>query len=228
LTVAGRRSYDEREYRTLEAQLRALDADIRAARTMAPGATHGVGLDFGAHHERRRAAPHGERVRLADGAEIVIRPIQPGDLDELRVGFEHLSAVSRFRRFRERVDRLTPRQLAELTNVDHTSHEAMVAFAAATGEGIGIAHYIRAPDDPEQAELTCTVADLWQHRGVGTALVERVAGRAQAAGIERFTTLILGGNRPARRLLAHVADEIREHGEGGTVEIIARPRHPSS
>jgi GNAT superfamily N-acetyltransferase len=218
---------EQREYGLLVAQLRALDSDIEAARAIAPRATHGLGLDFHARHEVPHAV-YGERVRLPDGAEIVIRPIEPGDVDQLRVGFEHLSAVSRFRRFRGRVDRLTSHQLAEMTNVDHESHEAMVAFAAATGEGIGIARYMRADDDPLQAEFTCTVADLWQSRGVGTALVERLAARARAVGIERFTTVILAGYQPARRLLAHVADEISEHGEGGTVEIIARGRDAAS
>jgi RimJ/RimL family protein N-acetyltransferase len=225
--VRGHGSNEERECATLVAELGALETDIETARARAAYATHGAGLDLRAHREPRRPAS-GERVRLADGAEIVIRPIEPADADELRAGFERLSAVSRFRRFRVRVGRLTMRQLAETTHVDHTSHEALVALVAATGEGIGIAGYVRSADDPSQAELTCTVADAWQHRGVGTALIGRLAARARAVGIERFTTSILVGNEPARRLLARVADEVGEHREGGTVEIIARRRDTMS
>jgi RimJ/RimL family protein N-acetyltransferase len=221
-------SSEEREYATLVAELAALGADIEAAHAIAPRATHGVGLGFRARREPARAGVHGEHVRLKDGADIVLRPVEPGDRDELRIGFEHLSAVSRFRRFGRRVDHLSSRELAEMTNVDHESHEAIAALVAATGEGIGIARYIRAPDDPLQAEFTCTVADSWQRRGVGTALIERLAARARAAGIERFTTSIVVGNEPARRLLAHVADEVSEHREGGTVEIVARRRDTRS
>jgi GNAT superfamily N-acetyltransferase len=72
------------------------------------------------------------------------------------------------------------------------------------------------------------VADPWQGRGVGTALVERLAARARASGIERFSALILVGNEPARRLLAHVADVVSEHREGGTIEITAESRHDST
>jgi hypothetical protein len=59
---------------------------------------------------------------------------------------------------------------------------------------------------------------------VGSALAERLAERACAAGIERCTALIILGNEPARRLLSHVADEIGEQRDGGTVDITAQAR----
>jgi RimJ/RimL family protein N-acetyltransferase len=210
---------EQREYLTLVAELRALEEDIESARATARRATTGFGLDLRAHPEPPHAVMHGEHVRLADGGEIVVRPIEPGDAHDLAVGIRHLSALSRFRSFRAPIDHLSPAQLSELTNVDHESHEAMVAFDAATGEGIGVARYVRTPDDPAQAEFTCAVLDEWQRRGVGTALVERLATRARAVGIERFTALTVVGNEPARRLVAHVADVISEHRAGGTVAI---------
>jgi GNAT superfamily N-acetyltransferase len=190
-------SSGEREFATLVEQLQALEEDIAAARRPPQPAA-------------RPRAPvadlRGERVALADGAEIVIRPIEPDDIRDLGAGFQRLSALSRFRLFGARVDRLTNEQLHEVTHVDDESH-ALVALDAATGEGIGLARYVRAPDDPARAEVACTVLDGWQHRGVGTALAGRLAARARAAGIERCTALVVLGNEPARRLLAHVAGE---------------------
>jgi GNAT superfamily N-acetyltransferase len=211
---------ERREYATLVAELRALEEDIEHARATARHSTAGLGLDLGAAPEPAHAVMHGEHVRLADGEEIVIRPIEPGDAHDLGAGVRRLSALSRLQRFRAPIDHLSADELTELTDVDHESHEAIVAFDAATGEGIGVARYARAPDDPAQAEFTCAVLDRWQHRGVGTALVERLAARARAVGIERFTVHILVGNQPARRLVAHVADVISEHRAGGTVEIV--------
>jgi GNAT superfamily N-acetyltransferase len=163
-------------------------------------------------------------VQLADGAEIVIRPIEPEDLNELARGFGGLGALSRFRRFRQRIDRLTYEQLVALTRVDHDSHEALVAIDAATGEGVGVARYVRVPDDPARAEVACTVVDPWQHRGVGSALAERLAARAAAAGIERCTALVVLGDQPARRLLAHVVDETAVRRDGGTLDITGQAR----
>jgi protein lysine acetyltransferase len=87
-----------------------------------------------------------------------------------------------------------------------------------------VARYVRIAEDPTRAEVFCAVLDPWQHRGVGSALAERLAARARAAGIERCTVLIVLGNEPARRLLAQVAEEIGERRDGGMIDITARRR----
>lgn len=165
-------------------------------------------------------------MRLADGAPIVIRPVSADDRDELQVAFAHLGAISRFRRYRRPVEHLTARQLSELCDVDHDTHEGLIALIA-DGECVGAARFVRAPDDPAQAEFTCTVADAWQRRGVGTALVERLAERARALGVEHFVAVMLAGNEPARRLVHHVGREVTEHREGGEIEVTGVPRDRS-
>jgi GNAT superfamily N-acetyltransferase len=216
-------SSKEREFATLVDQLRALEDEIAAARHASADARAGHGRD---RRVPRKSGPalRGERVTLADGAQVVIRPIEPDDLSELASGFAHLGALSRFRLFGERVEGLTRQQLIELTHVDHDSSEALVALDAATGEGVGLARYRRIPGDPTRAEVSCAVLDAWQHRGVGSALAERLAARAQAAGIERCTAALVLGNGPGRRLLVHVAEELDEHQDGGTVDVTAQVR----
>ena len=218
-TMPGRLSPGEREYATLVAQLSALEEDIDAARR--------GGLPVPTVHGPSPLL-HGEHVRLPDGAEIVIRSVEPEDFHEISVGFSRLGALSRFRLFHERVAHLTREQLVAVTHPDHDSREALVALDAATGEAVGLARYVRARDDPAQADVTCTVIDRWQHRGVGSALAERLAARARAAGIERCTAEVVLGDEPARRLLAHVAEEIVERRNGGTVDITARERTGSA
>jgi GNAT superfamily N-acetyltransferase len=212
---------EERQYAVLVAELGALEQDIKAARDQARSTASSAGLAVRANREPHPRV-HGERVRLADGAEIVVRPIEPGDAHDLAAGVQHLSALSRYQTFRTPIKTLSPAQLSELTDVDHESREAMVAFDAVTGEGIGIARYIRAADEPAMAEFTCAVLDAWQRRGVGTALAQRLAARARTVGIERLTAHILVGNEPARSLVARIADVVSEHRAGGTIEISAR------
>lgn len=213
----------EREYALLVAQLHALEHDIDTARATARRAAHPHGTGFTLHPHDEPAPPSGEAVRLADGAQIVIRPVSPDDRDELRVAFAHLGALSRFRRYRRPVEHLTNRQLSELCDVDHETHEGLIALTG-DGECVGAARFVRAPDDPAQAEFTCTVADAWQRRGVGTALVERLAARARALGVEHFVAVMLVGNEPARRLVHHVGREVIEHREGGEIEVTGVPR----
>jgi RimJ/RimL family protein N-acetyltransferase len=223
MSSAGRRtkrSPEEREYVILLGELDALGQDIAAARRAARLATSG-GLAFQKPREAG-VPPHGEPVRLPDGSEILVRPIEPDDQHLLEVGFQHLGALSRYERFRGHTDRLTPKQLAYFTDVDHVTHEAFGAVDPHTGEGVGVVRYVRDPHEPRQAELACTVLDAWQERGVGSVLAERLAARARASGIERFTARLLVGNRRGRRLLAHVADELDESRYGGVVEIKAQ------
>jgi GNAT superfamily N-acetyltransferase len=215
---------DARELARMQDELSALARDIRVARRTARRVAAAPPLELPSRHHRG-APPRGERVRLPDGAEIIVRAIGPDDVDQLRAGFRHLSAVSRYRRFLASVDDLTPAQLASLTHVDHVAHEAIGAIDPATGEGIGIARYVRDPEAPQQAEVAVVVADRWQHRGVASALIERLAARARAAGIDTVTATMLVGDEAARRLIARFADAHAEHRDAGTISLAARLKH---
>jgi RimJ/RimL family protein N-acetyltransferase len=215
-TVLARRA-DELELARLAAQLHALEHDIDSARrTSRP---QSIGSLLTGHREPEPPRPHGERARLADGTEILIRPIEPEDAEQLRSGFERLAAVSRYRRFLSEIDHLTHSQLDYLTHVDHQDHEALAALCAATGTGVGIARYVRDPDDGSQAEVAIAVADAWQRRGVGAVLLARLVKRARANGIERVTARMIVGNEAARRLLTSVGEVLDERRLAGTIEL---------
>jgi RimJ/RimL family protein N-acetyltransferase len=149
--------------------------------------------------------------RLRDGEQIVIRPIRPEDRAELAAGMQRLSPESRYRRFLTPASELSAAQLSYLTEVDHSDHEALVALEPETGHGIGVARFVRSPEDRELAEVAVAVADSWQGRGVGTALLGRLAERARAEGVSRFTAEVLAENSPMLELIdaigeAHVVD----------------------
>ena len=215
-----RRPPEQRLLATLESQLRALDRDIAAARRNARRLPP-LGLE---HHRPAMPRPYGELVRLRDGHEIFVRPVEPADAEPLRIGFERLGELSRYRRFLTTVDHLTPRQLAALTDVDHVQHEALVAFEASTREGVGIARYVLDAADPRRAEFAITIADDWQGRGAGTVLFDRLADRAQDAGVTVFTARTIVGNEAARRLLVRRADILTETRDRDTVRFTARLR----
>jgi GNAT superfamily N-acetyltransferase len=144
----------------------------------------------------------GERVALPDGAELLIRQIGPADKELLVGGFERLSPQSRYRRFFTPQDRLSERDLAYLTEVDHRDHEALVAIDAASGDLVGVARYVRGAE-PYLAEVAVVVGDPWQHRGVATNLLERLVERARSARITHFVALVMDENTDAIRLFEH-------------------------
>ena len=181
----------------MEAELEALSSDIQAVRERARRIAAG-GLDL-----RPQPGPPsltGERVTLAGGRSVVIRPIEPRDAPELARAFARLGALARFRRFLVRLNHLSERQIWFLTRVDHTSHEALIAFDAATGEGVGVARYLCDARDPRSARFALVVVDALQGRGLGTALLDRLTARAQANGVELLEGSTVAGNEAARHL----------------------------
>jgi nucleotide-binding universal stress UspA family protein len=155
-------------------------------------------------------------VRLRDGARVVVRPIEPADRDRLRDGFERMSPESRYRRFFSPVPRLSERHLDYLTNVDHHDHEALVAFDADSGEGVGVARYVRT--GPDEAEPAMAVVDDWQGRGIGSRLLGDLAERAREEGIARFRAPVLAANAEALTVLRRLG-RTRESRVGSEVEL---------
>jgi RimJ/RimL family protein N-acetyltransferase len=143
------------------------------------------------------------RASTRDGAELAIRPIGADDKRLLAEGFERLSPQSRYRRFFRPLDRLSERDLAYLTEIDHSDHEALVAIDPQSGELVGVARYVRGVE-PQLAEVSVVVGDPWQRRGVATALLERLIERAREAQITHFVALVLDENIEAIRLFEHL------------------------
>jgi RimJ/RimL family protein N-acetyltransferase len=167
-------------------------------------------------------------VTLRDGSSVRIRPIEPDDKDTLERGFARLSDDSRYTRFLAPMKRLTPTMLAYLTEVDHHDHEALVAFDDHSGDGVGVARYVRI--DGSTAEAAVTVVDDWQGRGLGTALTSMLAERALEEGIDRFTAVLLAENHDMIDLLESLGqvNVSERQGETLTVDVPLEARRPGA
>jgi GNAT superfamily N-acetyltransferase len=147
-----------------------------------------------------------DTVALADGLTVAIRPVRPDDKRLIARAFEQLSPESRYRRFFAPLERLTETDLAYLTEVDHSDHEALIAVNPENGLAIGVARYVRL-GEPGEAEVAVVVGDPWQGRGVATALLERLVERARAEGIDHFVALSMSDNESALELFRHLAPD---------------------
>ena len=165
-------------------------------------------------------------VELKDGSKVVVRQVHRDDAPLLVEGFTRLSAESRRLRFLTDKPRLTSAEVEYFTHIDHHDHEAIGARDAADGRGLGIARFIRDPDNPEVAEVAVAVVDDWQRRGLGTELLSRLFVRAREEGIHRFTALVDEDNQAVSALLKGLGGQIRavEHEAGAvTYEITPAP-----
>jgi GNAT superfamily N-acetyltransferase len=133
------------------------------------------------------------QTELIDG--ITIRPLRRGETAAVQAVFDRLGPASRLLRFGGAKNVLLPADLELLSRVDESHH---VLVAHVDGEPVGIARLVR---DGRVAEVAFAVADDWQHRGIGTVLVERLAADARAAGIESFRADIAPCNTASLALL---------------------------
>jgi RimJ/RimL family protein N-acetyltransferase len=158
-----------------------------------------------------------ERVVLRDGSSVVIRPLAAGDEAAIASWFAGLAAETRYARFFAFLEQLDHRTQSELARVDHFNHEAIAAVAS-DGSTVGIARYLRI-GKPRSAEVAVAVADAWRGRGIASMLLERVATRARAAGIEEFIAICLATNHAVIRLLSRLGATTVGPSDAGVVEL---------
>lgn len=169
-------------------------------------------------------SPDGVAHDLARGGRVVLRPIRASDVDDLRQGFERLSDRSRYLRFFTPLQKLPADWATRLTNLDHRTHRAWVAYdpdadAPPPGLGVGVARLVELPDDPTSAEAAISVTDDYQGRGIGRVLLEIVTGTATAAGYTTLVTNVLRENSRMLDLVDRMGGTKRRIGDGASVRI---------
>jgi RimJ/RimL family protein N-acetyltransferase len=171
--------------------------------------------------ERRRGAvgfaPDEERVVLRDGSQVVIRRLAAGDEATIDMWFEGLGPETRYARFLAPLKLLDRRTRWSLAQLDHRDREALAAVGL-DGSIAGIARYMRAPN-ALTAEVAVAVVDRWAGRGVATVLLDRIAARARAVGIRRFTASCLASNDRIIRLLSRLGPATIDHPDAGVIGL---------
>ena len=130
-----------------------------------------------------------------------ITALRRGDTATLTAVLEQMSARSRFLRFGLRTDALSDRELHRLADVDGRDHVVLVATAGPDRRPVAVGRYVRLAPSGDRAEVAVEVADAWQRRGVGTALLRRLIVHARHGGVAALEAAILAENAGARRML---------------------------
>jgi L-amino acid N-acyltransferase YncA len=141
--------------------------------------------------QRSRSAVDTEWRDLRDGSSVVIGALAGEDEASLAAWyaerFAELRPETMYARLCGLLESVCPRVGRPAD--DSADHRAVLAFAP-DGVVVGIARCTRAEPRAEErrsADLTVGVAGSWRDRGVASALLDRLAQSARAAGIERLT-----------------------------------------
>ncbi len=137
-----------------------------------------------------------QEVQLADGTDIIIRPIRPEDAELEQEFVRRLSAQSRYLRFMQTIKELTPEMLMRFTQNDYDREMALLAVVDRNGEEgdeVGVTRYSIAPDG-QSCEFALVVSDEWRHRGIGTLLMDALMEAARARGLKYMEGDVLSEN----------------------------------
>ena len=156
-------------------------------------------------------------VRTRAGT-LTIRPLRNGDTETVQAVFDALGDDSRRLRFGSAKPVLGPKELADLSRADGL-HHALVGYMA--GTPVGIARLVRDASSRHIAEVAYAVADEWQGRGVGTALMRALVADAAAAGITHVHADIRMENRASLSLLRKATTIVSRRVVGGDLAVVA-------
>jgi len=139
--------------------------------------------------------------QLADGTDVTIRPIRPEDAQFEQEFVTNLSARSKYFRFMQTLEQLTPLMLARLTQIDYDREMALIAVVREDNQPriLGVVRYVRNPDR-HSCEFALTVADASQGQGIGSQLMQRLMNVARDRGIEVMEGEVLRNNSRMLRL----------------------------
>ena len=137
---------------------------------------------------------------LHDGSEVWLREAVPSDAPLVDALHARCSPESRRARFLSPTPRLDAAQLRDLVGPD--GGLAVLALTADGGSAIGLADLRLGPcSGSGSASFGVLVEDAWQRRGLGTALVRRIAETAVEHGLGELTGTVPADNARIIRLL---------------------------
>jgi GNAT superfamily N-acetyltransferase len=130
-----------------------------------------------------------------DGQSIIIRPINIQDMSLESDFIEHLSPETKHYRFFGAINNLSEKVLKTFCDIDGKDSMAFIATEQ-VGEKeieIGVCRYV-VTSKPDIYELALTIADKWQHKGLGKLLMNQLISYAKSHGIKWLYSVELADN----------------------------------
>ena len=171
-------------------------------------------------------APSRVSVQLTDGAEVVLRAATAADAPLVAALHARCSPHTRALRSLSTRPVLTAPVLRQLIGADGST--SVLAVTPDGGAAVGLANLVGT--GPATAEVALLVEDLWQGRGVGTALARKLVELARIDRLTEFTAVSRAGNGALTRVLRRAGLRPRGRLEGGALCVRAAlyPEEPSS
>ena len=156
-------------------------------------------------------------------APVTIRRVRPSDAAALADFYAALSAESRRARFLGYTPGMSPSLSRSFCTPDHMHAEGFVASlaTAAGGEQELVGHLCLEPAGGRSIELALAVADEYQGRGLGRALLEAAVNWGQKHDVQAILASAFADNVRVLRLLSSSPHGARIlPARGGVVDVV--------
>jgi acyl-CoA synthetase (NDP forming)/GNAT superfamily N-acetyltransferase len=164
-------------------------------------------------------AAYREFVLLKDGRGVLLRLATPEDIERVDLFIRGLSRESLAMRFMGGVASVSRKFVEELCDPNLRLRACLLAVE---GEGdeqqvLGLGNYVGGGGPV--AEVAFMIGDVHQGRGIGTLILERLAGLAAGVGYLGFEAEHLSGNRKMGNVFMDTGFETRRAMEDGIVHV---------
>ncbi|MEO6925160.1 MAG: GNAT family N-acetyltransferase [Rhodanobacter sp.] len=147
------------------------------------------------------APSQGEQVRIDDGRELLLRPIESGDVAAMQRCFARLSPNEVRRRFLHAMSELPLPMAQKLCHIDPVQETAYVlmdeTIQPTEMRGVGRIFLDEATDT---AEFSVLVEHDWSRIGLGALLMRRLVDDCRRRGLYELWGYVLHENRPMLEL----------------------------
>ena len=149
---------------------------------------------------------------------FAIRAIRPDDRERLVRAFHALDGQSIYLRFFFHKQRLSDRDLRQITECDGTRVVALVATVESGAQEVivGLGQYAR---QGTTAHIAFAVEEDFQGRGIATRLLRRLVRIGRDQGITHFEADVLAENLPMLQVFRRSGLPLEESEEDGVVHV---------
>lgn len=164
--------------------------------------------------------------QLADGTNIVIRPIRPEDAELEQAFVRDLSEESRYFRFMNSVQELSQTMLVRFTQIDYSREAALIAVTKTDNieskeVELGVARYATNPDG-KSCEFAIVIADSMSGKGLGSRLMTALMDVARERGLKVMKGEVLSNNTHMLHLMKHLDFSIEPSPDDDSIKNVSK------
>jgi acetyltransferase len=161
--------------------------------------------------------------QLADGTDLVIRPIRPEDAGIEQAFVRNLSEEARYFRFMNSVQELSEAMLVRFTQIDYSREMALVAVAEESGQEVelGVTRFAINPDG-ESCDFALVIADRMRGKGLGHKLMTALMDAARSKGLKVMEGEVLKSNTSMLKLMQRLNFSIEASPDDDSVKKVRK------